>query len=1038
VSANAWWTIGRPAFLLAMRLDGADAAALSRWAPSALQSLDGRLTATVMARQQGSTLTAAGSADLARPVILGTALDAAAAAFRVDERGVTVDRAYVRQGPAWALANGHIAPQGTLTLSAYGGAIDLTRLSDLGLRLDLAGHSDFAGRISGPWNAPELAGTLQVSKGRILGVAFDAARSTLALRRGRLAVSSLVARAGRARYRAAGTVEWQSPARLGLDIEAERASAATLTHLARLPFSVSGVVDGRLRVDGPASQPSVAGVMTLRDAIVSGQKVEEAAATFRWDGIRFSLERASVRRGRSVIDVAGTIDRRTGFALDVASQALDLRDLTLPPLGATLDGRIALTGRITGQPSAPTIALSARSSDLLVNGIRFEHTEGRVEWTPRTVRLDPVLLRHGDERYQITGEVGLNGPPSVRLTADVTDGRLSTLLGLANARLGVPLDGTVSGLATIEGPVANPAARLDIRMTRGRFGDHPLVEGHADLTLRDGAVTIEEFQVRPLRGVIAAQGRLNLRGESQVEVGGTDLDLDILRPLLRLRRPLVGQLNFTTQLGGTLASPEIGFALELVRAGLEGATFDSLVANAFYRDGLLQVQQALLTQNGHKLRASGSLPFNPALLRFDPQRPVDFRLGLSDVNLSLLRLITDRVEDAVGAVEGEVRITGSITAPHTSGGVQVRDGRVRIRGLQTPLESLRLDLRFEENAIRVAEGSARVGGGLARLQGGARVVQMAGPSLALVIAEDAPLVLQGTEMRIVVRPYVDARFDGTARLRGTLGDPRRPLTVDGRVMASQGLVTVGPAEAGEPSQIPLAFGGVRFDVGEAMAVQVGGLRFDLRPGDSLTLTGSLRTPMLDGTVAAQEGKIRALGTIFDLREGTATFLTHQGLRPAVVAQAETEVGSTRILLTVRGIAPDGLTRELRSDPPKSEAEIMALLGGQVGLTRLLAGDVQGALTVEISRRLFGTAGQAIERALGLNELTITYDFEQPLALRAGKRLVRDLYVAVETTFGVQARWLAALEYRFARDWQLTLRVDSDRRSAAVFWYTTRF
>ena len=1038
VSGDAWWTVGKHQFLLAVRLDDADATALTRWSPTALPSINGRLGATVVAQRAGDDLTIAGSASLARPVIRGTAFDAVDAIFRADHRGIELDRMYARQGPTWALLTGRITPGGALALSAHGGAIDLARLPEVPNRLDLVGRSDFTGRISGSWRAPELAGTLQVSAGRVAGVAFDAARGTLALRRGRLAVSSMVARSGRARYRAEGSVEWGSAARLGLDIETERGSAATLTQLGRLPFSMSGVIDGRLRVEGPASRPLVTGVMSLRDATIYGQTVDEATASFRWDGIRLNIDQASVRRRGSIIEVGGTIDRRTGFGLDIASRAVDLRDLTLPPVGATLDGRIEVSGRITGQPSAPTIALAASSSDLIVNGIRFDGASGRVRLEAGTLRFDPLQLRRGDERYQINGEITLNGAPSLNLAADVTDGRLSTLLGLGNVRLSLPLDGTVSGLATMEGPATNPAARLDLRMTQGRFGDHPLVEGHADLTLRDGSVTIEEFQLRPLRGLIAAQGRLNLRGESQVEVDGTDLDFDILRPVFRLRRPLLGRLNFTTQLGGTLASPEIGFALDLSRAGIEGATFDSLVANAFYRDGLLQVQQALLTQNGHKLRASGVLPFNPVLLRFDAQRPVDFRLGLSDVNLSLLRLATDRVEEAVGAVEGDVQITGPVTALHVAGGVQVRDGRIRLRGLQTPLEALRLDLRFDGNTIRVAEGTARVGGGLTRLEGTARIVQLPGPALALVASEEAPLVLRGADLHITVAPYVDARVDGAVRLWGTLGDPRRPPTMDGRLTVSDGTITVAPVGQGESSRVPLAFKGVRFDVGRNLAVQVGGVRFELNPEDSLVLTGSLRTPMLEGTVSAQQGKIRALGSTFDLREGTATFQPHQGLLPGIFGQADTQVGATRIYLTVRGIAPDALRLDLRSDPEKPQTEIVALLGQQSGLTRLLAGDVEGAVRAEISRRLFGSAGQVIERALGLNELIIAYDLEQPLALRAGKLLFRDVYLTLETSFGTQVRWLAGLEYRFARAWQLALRLDSDRRRDAIVWYTARF
>ncbi len=1034
VSGDAWWGVGTSEFLLAARLEDVDTASLRRWSPAAARDVSGRLDALVVASRHDDRLAVAGSASVTRPIIRGIAFDAVDAAFRADRGAVTLDRVHARQGVTWALATGRISPGGALALSAQGGAIDLARLPEIGSRLDLAGRSDFSGRIVGSWSAPELIGTLQVSSGRAVGVAFDAARGTVALRRGRLAIGALVARAGRARYRAAGSVEWGVQTRLGFDIEAERGSAATFTHLGRLPFSMSGQVDGRMRVEGPAARPSVTGTMSLRDAAIYGQRVDEATASFQWDGTRLNINQALVRRGESRLEVTGTVDRRTGFGLDIAARGLALRDLALPPLGATVDGRLDIRGRITGQPAAPVVALSANSANLLVNGIQFDRTEGRVRWEARTLTLDPLQLRRGNEQYQISGQIALNGSPSLDLSADVTAGRLSTLLGLANVRLGIPLDGTIVGRATVEGPALNPAANLDLRMTEGRFGDHPLVEGRADLTLRDGSVTIGELQLRPRRGLIAAQGRLSLRGESQVEVDGNDLDFDILRPMLGLRRPLLGTLNFTTQLGGTVAAPEIGFALDLRQAGVEGATFDSLVANAFYRDGLLQVQQALLTQNGHRLRASGVLPFNPALMRFDAQRPVDFRLTLADVNLSLLRLATPWVQEAAGAVEGEVQITGSVNALHVAGGVRVRDGQIRLRGLAVPLDTVRLDLRFDENAIRIAEGTARLGSGLARLQGTARIVQIAGPALALVVSEEAPLVLQGADLHVVVPPHVDARAGGTVRLWGTLGDPRRPPTIDGRVTFADGIVTVGPVGQGEPSQVPLMFRGVRLDVGRNLTVQVGGLRFALQPEDALALTGSLRSPMLDGTLAAEEGKVRALGAIFDLRDGTATFLPHQGLRPSVLAHADTQVGSTLIFLTVRGIAPDALTLDLRSEPDKPRAEIVALLGQQTGITRLLAGDIEGALRTEISRALFG----AIERFLGLNELSIAYELEEPLALRAGKRLLRDLYLTLETTFTERPRWWAGLEYRFARDWQLTLRLDSDRRGQAVFWYTTRF
>ncbi|MGH2668356.1 MAG: hypothetical protein ACRDH5_04415, partial [bacterium] len=534
-------------------------------------------------------------------------------------------------------------------------AVDLSTLPAVPKDLGLGGRLDAIGRVRGTVAAPILSGDVQVVGGRLGGLTFDTAGGRIGLRAGRLDLDALTARSRRARYWATGGVRWDPAAHIALTLETERGSAATLAQVAGLPFAVTGSIEGRVHLEGPPSRPSVAGTVSLQDATIQGQTVDEATASFRSDGIRLTLEQASIRRRASIVELSGTIDRRTGLDLGVSAQRFDLRDLTLPPLGATrTDGHIDLSGRITGPTSAPRIAATATSTNLAINGIRFDRATGAVRWEARTLHLDPLALQLRGERYEINGNVNLAGPAQGVLAATVTDGRLSTLLGLANVRLDVPLDGTISGLATLEGPLANPAARLDLRISDGRFGTHPLQDGHADLTLREGSVTIEEFQLRPLRGLIVAEGRLNLRGESQIEIGGSDLDLDILRPLFRLRRPLLGRLNFTTQLTGTLASPEIGFAAEIRGGGIEGATFDSLVANAFYRDGLLQLQQALLVQNGHKLRASGSVPLNPALLRFDESRPIDLRVTLADVNLGLLRLATDRVEEAVGAVEGEV------------------------------------------------------------------------------------------------------------------------------------------------------------------------------------------------------------------------------------------------------------------------------------------------------------------------------------------------------------------------------------------------
>jgi translocation and assembly module TamB len=1046
LSGAGVWTLGGPQFSMSLRADGVAASALRPWTPGALSGLDGRVRGTLTLTRQGPGLAWAGQASLDGGIVRGVALDALDASFRADARSnIALEHVTVRRGASLASASGSVSSRGALALDALVSTPDLTSLPLPRLPGDPAGRLDFAGRVLGTLQAPELAGFVLVRDARLAGMTFDSLAGHFSARGGHLELDSVQARSGYARYRVAGGARWTGSLRSGrgpalaLDFEAERAPAGLFTAVTGMTVPISGLVDGRVRVEGALSRPSAAGFVSLRDAETLGQKIDEASTAFRWDGRRLTLEGALVRRLTSTVRVAGTFDRLTGLAFDVSARGLDLQDITLPQAGSTrIEGRINLVGRITGSPANPTAAVEASAADLTVNGLRFDSATGTIRWADRAVRLDPVALRVGDERYEISGQVVLAEASHISLTSSVTGGRLSTLLGLAGARLGVPLDGTINGTATLDGPLAKPTARLELTMPTGRLGDHPLA-GHVDLTLRDNAVTIQELEFTSRQGRVAAVGRYDLGGESQVEVSGADLELDILRPLFKLRRPLLGRLNFTMQLSGTLATPELGLDVEVTKGGVAGATFDSLVVSAFYRDGLLQLVQGLLAQDGHKLRASGSIPFNPKSLRFDDQAPLDFKVGMADVNLSLLRLLTDRVEDARGDIAGTLTVGGTVAAPRLGGDLRVDGGTVKLRGVRTPIEALVLNVVFDGNAMRVAQASARLGGGTARLDGVMRLTLARSNGAALEIPQDTPFVLQASNVRLDAPPLVNARFDGSVRLWGASGDARRPLTADGRIVVSEGTLAVaGGSPGAEAGRIfPLTFQGLQFVAGRDLALQAGGLRVTLKPEGSLLLTGTMAAPMLEGTLEAQRGPVTVLGNTFDLQEGSATFRPALGVRPQVSAAGVTQVGPARITLEIHGTAPDALTLDLRSDPSLSQQEILALLSRQSGISDLLAGDVAGLLRAEITRRLLAPVTAAIVRALGLSELTVDYDFEQPLRLTVGKLLLPNLYVTAITTFEEQTRWLWALEYRFAPGWQFAFRVGQDGRISAIFWYATR-
>ncbi len=1040
LSGSAWGSLAAGHQFLTLRFDDADAATVAAASGASLPRVAGRLDGAVALLRTPSGLSVTGMVVASDARLAGEAFDTATATFTSSRSGLLLHDLRLRRGAAWAVAAGRLTGPGGLGLRVEAGEIDLAALPLPAGFGAPTGRVGFSGTVSGSIADPALAGEVHLFGGRLGDLPIDSARSSLRAGRSGLVLESAALRQGFSRFQISGTIPLRPSSRLALDVSLDRGSVSTLGRLLGLPEALSGTVEGRVAVGGTPARPTASGSLTVRDGAAFGQPIERAEAVFRWDGAVLAVDDSNLRTGGSLLGVAGTYDRRAGLRLSLSGSSIHLRDIAVvggSPVG--LEGRVEITGRITGRPESPSIALSAVSPDLVVNGRRFDEASVQARFEARTLRLEPLSLRAGDERYRLAGEISLAASHPINLSLTAEEGRISTLLAVGNIRPGVPVEGRISGELSAVGPIANPSARIDLRMDSGRLGDYPLLGGRVNLALREGTVSIESFEILPATGRVAATGRLNLRGESQIEVGGSDLDMDLLRSAMRLRRPLVGRLNFTTQMGGTLAAPEIGFALDVTKGGIAGATFDALIANAFYKDGLLQIQHALLVQDGHKLRAVGSLPFNPALLRFDERRPIDLRLTLADVNLGLLRLASDQIVEGRGAVEGALLIDGTVASPHLTGGIRIQDGLLRLRGVQTPIESLRLDVRFEDSTIRVAEGSARMGAGTVRLEGAARVVAHPTSGLALSISDEAPLSLRATSARVVVPPMIDLHATGTLKLRGSLADGRRPVTVEGHLLLADGAVIVSPGTGASPAASSrLAFRGLSLEAGSNLSARVGGFKLDIRPGGAVELVGTLRSPTLEGSIAAQQGTIVALGTSFDLREGTAVFSPHMGIYPTVAATAETRVGATQVFLTVRGTPPDALTLDLRSDPDLPRAEIVGLLGRQASITRLLGGDVAGAIGTELGRILFGQISLALGKAIGLSEFVVEYDFKGPLALRLGKALFPELYLTLTTTFEEKTRYLWALEYRFARQWQFSLRIDSAGFREAVLWYTARF
>jgi len=465
--------------------------------------------------------------------------------------------------------------------------------------------------------------------------------------------------------------------------------------------------------------------------------------------------------------------------------------------------------------------------------------------------------------------------------------------------------------------------------------------------------------------------------------------------------------------------------------------FDRLVVQAYYQGGQVHIEQGLLAQEQHRVEVVGTFPVDLPHLVVDETRPIDLHASLLSADLSLLGALTNRIERAQGPLSGDVSLTGTMIQPHLEGSLAVSDGMVKLRDLAPALTGLQGEVVLAGGEVRVTSLRAQAGEGTLGLSGTVGLMRFKPDRLALN--------LDASGARVQYAPNVDGVIDGTVRLEGPLDHP----AVSGSVVFSHGDLLV-PSGRGRTE--PTSDAGPVLDLtlaaGEGVWVNLGRLRLQVE--GSVHVAGAWERPQLAGEVDSLRGTFSAFNSTFTLTEGRATFAEIRGTTPYVDARAETTIqvvtliGSDRRIDPVRVFVhvygtPDELVVDLTSDPLLPQDRILAGLAGRVGVTRLMGGSaVQSVLQSEVGTAVFGTVGRAVGEAFGLEEFTIVYDAEQPLLLRVGASVVRNVYMTMTSELGVNPRHVWALEYRFTPIMLVSFSVSNQGTYDVFYRITYRF
>jgi translocation and assembly module TamB len=584
--------------------------------------------------------------------------------------------------------------------------------------------------------------------------------------------------------------------------------------------------------------------------------------------------------------------------------------------------------------------------------------------------------------------------------------------------------------------------------------------------------------------IISLNGSLGEELQAQFAVRNLPIDaIERLLPAEALANfpvEIDGNLITTATLSGTRVNPQVIGELQLADASLQGNPIqsDKSKLNFRYIDARLDFDSKLLVTGDQPLQIAGNLPLPLPFSSVSPSSDIKLRLNVQDEGLALLNLFTSQVAWVNGKGKVQLDVSGSLFQPIATGFIDLTDATLSAQALsaQTPADRQLTGVTgravFEAGLLRVVDQGIR---GQYR-RGGQITVIGALPIFGTLSEQDQPLTINLKEIDLKLRGLYEGGVNGQVQVIGNAFDP----AIGGSVTLFNGQVLL-PSTADETAAAPAADqSGIEFEnfkivLGNNIRVTSQPILSFVARGD-LTLNGNLNAMEPSGTISLLSGQVNLFTTQFVLARGynqTATFYPDQGLDPDLNVRLITSVPevtrsriptetlpseildtpttasslgafqTVRIQASVSGPASKLQENlDLASNPARSRAEIVALLGGG------LAGDGTLALANLAGSALLNNVQDVVGKALGLSEFRVYptrvtddeagNDSTLGLAAEAGLDITKDLSVSILRILTADQPTQFGVRYRINDNLRVRSFTDLTKESGAVVEYEVRF
>lgn len=855
-----------------------------------------------------------------------------------------------------------------------------------------------------------------------------------------------------------------------LDASVPFGDIATMSSAMRVRLrTLEGSFAANVHVGGSDGSPHLAGTLHVAEGSYNGLAFSGGRANVTYAGGAFDARDGTLTVGSTHLTLAANVLLPSReFAFDVHSADARLSDFDdYFDEADMLDGRGPVAFALTDEGGRMRTDGRLSLHDFRFRTYAFGNTDAA--WAQRGRTVSGVLAIHGAHgSLHAAGIVtpargslaSALGGAAYRGSLDANDVDLNTWL----PALGItaPLLGSLNIHATAAGRMPRLAIGGTATLQDGSLYGYAVKEGVLHATSDGSHVAFTnsvldlDFARFELNGSIGLARDIPL----DISIEGETPDLATALVTAFPKGPsydVGGSVQADVRLTGTISKPHATAGFDITNARYKTLAISRVLGSATYDGSTLEIDDAEVTLPHGKLLIAGSLPLELDPLGIAADKPVSFTLALSSLDLApFAPFVPGAGTKLGGTVDGRLAIEGTPRAPRIAGDATLVNGSYSSQLDRAGVTAANARLNFQGTSVALEALHAKLGGGTLDGHGsldlpfpGAHTSGYKMELTARGAGIDSPQYLRGT-------------LDGTLQLAS---GPTMPILSGDMTLSNASIpfAAITRSAGGGAAKGPPLDLGFDLTLHAGRNVRVQSAIVDVGAAGSVTLTGTLAAPKLDGVLSATPGGIfSTYNRVFRVQEAIVRFNPAQGIVPYVDARAYAHVvnpdpdptrnvlGSADITVTVRGPADElarGTGITFSSSPPYSQEQIIGLLIDASVFGAVNFGQAQNGTTLrgapgesnallppgnapnqvgvinfnqeafslvngQFTQRFLAPLERTLGGALNLTDLEMTVDYGGGVGYEALKQIgTHDIYASfgqtlsypLRTTFGFTAR-----------------------------------